>query len=77
MKKPILNFQVGDKIIVKEPKKISQVLTIDYINYVDKTYVFKEPWINSLSQFNSLDFDKVHETFKLQKLWKLSPLSVS
>lgn len=66
MKKPTLNFQIGDNIIVKEPKKTSQILTIDFINYVDNTYVFKEPWINSLSQFNSLDFDKVHETFKLQ-----------
>lgn len=67
MKKPTLNFKVGDNIIVKEPTTKSQVLTIDYINYVDNVYIFKEPWINSLSKFKSIDFDKVHELFKLKK----------
>lgn len=67
MKKPILNFKVGDDIIINEPKEQSQVLTIDYINYVDNVYIFKEPWINSLSKFNSMDFDKAHNNFKLHQ----------
>lgn len=65
MKKPILNFKVGDDIIIKTSKENSQVLTIDYINYVDNIYIFKKPWINSLSKFNSMDFDKAHLIFKL------------
>lgn len=67
MKKPNLNFKVGDNIIIKEPKEKSQVLTIDCINYVDNVYIFQDPWINSLSKFSNMDFDKAHTTFKLQK----------
>lgn len=68
MPKPDLKFNVNDVIIRSGIKSInSQVLTIEYIDYTREVYIFKEPWINSLTKFKSLHFNKVHEMFKLKE----------
>lgn len=65
MSKPTLQFEIGNSIIRKGPKYIeSQILVIEHIDYTRDVYIFKQPWINSLSRFTSLHFDKVHELFK-------------
>jgi len=68
MSKPILNFEIGNQIIRKGFKyQESQVLTIDFIDYTREVYIFKEPWINSLTKFTSLNFSKVHDMFKIKE----------
>ena len=68
MPKPNLNFAVGDSIVRKGIKAMSpQVLVIDFIDYSREVYIFEKEWINSLSKFKSLHFDKVHDLFKLQE----------
>lgn len=63
---PILLFGINDQIVVQNPNKESQVLTIEYIDYSRSVYIFKEPWINSLSKFTNIDFTKAHSIFKLK-----------
>jgi len=68
MPKPNLNFKVGDTIIRKGIKGMgSQELVIDFIDYTSEVYIFEKAWINSLSKFKSLHFDKVHELFKFKE----------
>ena len=66
MKKPNLNFKVGDQIISNTAKENSQILIIEYIDYTRNVYIFKEPWINRLSKITSINFDKAHFLFKFK-----------
>ena len=65
MNRPELHFAIGDNIIRKGAKYInSQILQIAYIDFTREVYIFKEPWIHSLTKFTNLHFDKTHEMFK-------------